>query len=297
MRTARVRPAIYECVVGMEGTCSVYVIADDRPVLVEAGTATGVDALEAALQEVGLDLARIQTLVVGHYHLDHAGGAAAIAEQSGCRVYLHESMVEWLTDPDRLEYLTESTADALGGMFEQVGAPDPLPTATVERVSDAGTTIDTGDRRLEVLHTPGHSPDHLSVWLPADGVLLANEALGRYYPRADVFVPPTTIPRYDPDGVRDNIDRLRALDPDVVGMSHGGVWEDPGELFDRAAAQLERFEAAIPDLYAANGEDLAATVAAVREELVPLDGDYSAATAESTAAMCTRCVLETDGLL
>lgn len=297
MRTARVRPDIYECVVGMEGTCSVYAIDDDRPVIVEAGTATTVDALAAALEEVGLALSAVRSLVVGHFHLDHAGGAAAIAERADCRVFLHESMVEWLTDPDRLDYLVESTAEALGGMFEQVGAPDPLPVANVERVPDAGTTIATGDRTLEVLHTPGHSPDHLSVWSPTDAVLFSNEALGRYYPRADVFVPPTTIPRYDPDGVQDNIERLRALDPDVVGMSHGGTWEDPDPLFDRAAAQLERFEREIPALYTETDEDLEATIEAVRQELVPLDAEYSAATAESTAAMCTRCVLETDGRL
>lgn len=297
MHTTQVRADIYECVVGMEGTLSVYALLDERPTVVEAGTATSVEVLASAFQTVGLHLESIRNLVVGHYHLDHAGGAAEIAGRSDCRVYLHDAMADWLISPEQLEYLVESTAEALGGLFEQVGAPDPLSPENVERVSDAGTTIDTGDRTLEVLHTPGHSPDHLAVWSPSDAVLFANEAVGRYYPRADVFVPPTTIPRYDPDGVRDNIERLRALDPDVVGMSHGGVWEDPTALFDRAAAQLERFEAEIPAIYADHDQDLEATVATIREELVPLDAEYSAETAESTAAMCTRCVLETDDRL
>lgn len=297
MRTTTVRPDVFECVVGMEGTLSVYAIAADEPTLVDAGAATSVDALETALHDVGLDLGSVRNLVVGHYHLDHAGGAAVIVKRSDCRVYLHESMVDWLVTPDRLDYLGESTADALGPIFDQVGVPSPLPEANVERVADAGRTIDVGDRPLELIHTPGHSPDHLAVWSPADGILFVNEAIGRYYARADVFVPPTTIPKYDPDRVRDNIERLRRLDPDVVALSHGGVFDDPAALFERAAAQLERFEEEIPALYDANDRDLESTIAAVRGELAPLDSDYSAATAASTAEICTRCVLATDGQL
>ncbi|MDX1744562.1 MAG: MBL fold metallo-hydrolase [Halobacteriales archaeon] len=297
MHTTTVRPGIYECVVGMEDTLSLYAIADEEPTLVEAGTATCVDPLTAALEEVGLDLTAIRNLVVGHYHLDHGGGAAAIAARSGCRVYLHDSMADWLVDPDRVEYLTESTAAALGGMFDQVGGPDPLSESAVESVSDDGATLDIGERTLELLHTPGHSPDHLAVWLPDESVLLSTEALGRYYPRADVFVPPTTIPRYDPEGVRANIERLRNLDPAVATMTHGGIWEDTEALFDRAAEALETFEERIPEIYAAHDEDLQATTEAVKTDLVPLADNYTMATAESTAAMCTRCVLQTAGLL
>ncbi|MBM3190237.1 MAG: MBL fold metallo-hydrolase, partial [Chloroflexi bacterium] len=47
-----------------------------------------------------------------------------------------------------------------------------------------GDVLEVGDLRVQVLHTPGHSPDGISLWAPDEGVvlcgdLLFNEGVGR----------------------------------------------------------------------------------------------------------------------
>lgn len=133
--------------------------------------------------------------------------------------------------------------------------------------------IDLDNRTLELLHTPGHAPDHVSAWLPEAGLLFANEAIGSHYAKTDTWVPPATVPRFDPDAVREAINRLETLDPDIVAFSHFGVHLDPTTVFDRMRERLATFDRRVPELYEDHDGDLAATEKAVGEELLEMD-DY-----------------------
>jgi hypothetical protein len=77
------------------------------------------------------------------------------------------------------------------------------------------------------------------------GVLAAHvvEAVGSYYPRAGRWLPRATLPRFDPEAVRDSADRLRSFDADRLAMSHFGVRSDPEGAIDRALDALATFEA------------------------------------------------------
>lgn len=280
-------------------TIATYLIAGDEPVLIETGTANGVSHIMDGLTEVGIEPTELQHAVIGHYHLDHAGGAPALQEAApNATFYLHEAMAEWLTDPDQFEALVSSSAEALGTSFESMGAPETaLSRDRLEIVTDDGREVDIGSTTLDLLHTPGHSPDHLSVMLPDAGVLFANEAIGRYYPRADTFHPPVTVPSFDIEATRTSIDRLAALEPDIVTLSHYGTRSDPEILFETAHEQLTRFTERVPALYDECDEDLDQTVDAVRRELIDLEDSYSETVASTQADVCTRGVLRSVDIL
>lgn len=274
-------------------TMATYLVNDEEPALIETGTATGVSRIRDGLADIGLEPSDLQHIVIGHYHLDHAGGAPALQKAApNATVYLHESMAEWLTDPSRFDTLVSSTAESLGEGFESVGEPEtPLSPERLETVTDEGHRIDTGSATLELVHTPGHSPDHLSVVRPEADLLFANEAIGRYYPRSDEFYPPTTVPSFDIEATRASIDRLAAIDPTLVALSHYGLRDDPTALFETAAEQLTRFVERVPALYEECEEDLEATIDAVRRELIDLGGEYPEPIASVQADVCTRGVL------
>ena len=102
------------------------------PTLIDAGTGDSrhLKALDEALS--GEQLAQV---LVTHNHSDHASGALALQEHiSGVRF----SKLAW---PDRDSRYPVSW--------------DPLVR---------GQLIDTGDGILEVIHTPGHAPDHVCFW-------------------------------------------------------------------------------------------------------------------------------------
>lgn len=248
-----------------------YVVDGPEPVLVETGYARGMEPLRSGLRDASVEPDELAHAIVSHVHLDHSGGAAALVEEApDLRVYIHESTADFLTEPDEL---IESTKRAMGEHFAEFGAPDPLPAENLVRVGDDGLSLSVGDRTLDVVHTPGHSPDHLAAWDPTSRTLFANEAIGSYYPRTDCWVPPATLPRFDVAAVERSIDRLREFDADRLALSHFGIRDDPPEALDTAAERLALFDERVPALYDEHDEDLEATERAVESELVDL-GPY-----------------------
>lgn len=293
MDTFSVAPDVSGIELAFEGTIVAYVVDDEQPTVIETGVAAAAETLLDGLRAVGVDPASVEHVVPSHAHLDHSGGAQALVDAApNATVYLHESMTEWLTDPDRFDHLVESSREALAEAFPEVGAPEgPLPAERVQAVPDSGTEIDAGERTLEIVHTPGHSPDHVSVWDSDAGLLFANEALGRYYPAVDTWVPTTTLPKFDFDQVAASMERLEAYDVETLVLSHVGVRPDADRAFERARERLATFRERVPELYAANDEDLVATREAVGDELVGLRPEYSAREHETQSRMATDCVL------
>ncbi len=98
-------------------------------------------------------------------------------------------------------------------------------------------TLYGGNLTLEVLPTPGHTHDHVSIWIPELGTVLAGDAAEHPFPQvrggAQLAV------------TRASLERLQALDPRVVLPCHGGT-TTPGlltrnlEHFEFLRTQLER---------------------------------------------------------
>src|SRR5688572_19745898 len=124
-----------------------WLIAGPRAVLVDAGVGDPrhLEALGRALDDAGTVLER---LVLTHAHTDHTAGAPAIrAEWPTVRVLKYP----WL-DVDRRQALVI----------------DPLRD---------GERIPAGDDELVVIHTPGHSPDHICLWHQASRTLFGGDLL------------------------------------------------------------------------------------------------------------------------
>jgi glyoxylase-like metal-dependent hydrolase (beta-lactamase superfamily II) len=105
-------------------------------------------------------------LLVSHGHVDHVGGARAVAQEYSLTAYLHPDD-EWLaTDP-------EGQLRMLLGM-----APpgDYAPPERYESLAD-GQVLELAGFCFEVLHTPGHTPGHCCFSLADEGVLFAGDLL------------------------------------------------------------------------------------------------------------------------
>lgn len=134
----------------------------------------------AAVVDPGGDLERIKQVIdsqglvverilITHGHLDHAGGAAALAEQLAVPI-------EGPHPEDRfwIDMLPEQ-----GRMMGFAGQ-----AFTPQRWLEDGDTVDVGEMRLEVLHCPGHTPGHVVFFQPewrlaAVGDVLFAGSIGR----------------------------------------------------------------------------------------------------------------------
>ena len=167
-----------------------YLIPGDRPVLIDAGVgqAAHLDAIASAVP------AGPAEVIVTHAHSDHTGGAPVIQSRWPSARF---SKYPWPERDGRMPW--RSLAD--------------------------GDTVMTGAGPLVVLHTPGHSPDHIALWHPDSRSLFVGDLL--------VLGSTVFIPASDGGSLADylaSLERLRQLSPARAWPAHGPVIEDPGAL-------------------------------------------------------------------
>jgi len=106
-------------------------------------------------------------------------------------------------------------------------------------IPDGDLTIRGGDLTLEIFPTPGHTPDHVSVWVPEAAVLLTGDAAESPLPYVGER---SSIPQF-----RQSLKKLRSVGARTVLYSHGHGLTTPDVLqrnidyFDQAEARCREW--------------------------------------------------------
>ena len=115
------------------------------------------------VKDLGLN---IKAIALTHAHIDHIGAVKDVKEATGAEVAVHTDDVSLLQD--------RSFGTAFGISYPAPPAPD--------RLLNGGDSIDIGDLRFSVLHTPGHSQGGICLFghgLVFSGDTLFNYGIGR----------------------------------------------------------------------------------------------------------------------
>jgi len=133
-----------------------------------------VERIEAVLAETGVKLAKV---LLTHGHLDHVGGSVELARAHGVPI----------EGPQREEAFW---LDALPEQSRMFGFPHTAPFSP-DRWLEEGDKVSFGEEVLDVLHTPGHTPGHVTFFsaiarLAIVGDVLFSGSIGRTdFPRGD----------------------------------------------------------------------------------------------------------------
>lgn len=143
--------------------CHIYLVdGGEELALIDCGMASG-NSLERILANVraeGLDPAKITKLIVTHYHMDHAGGAARFREWLGVEVVAPADAADALRTGDERAVALDVAKTA--GFYDADYRFEPVEVA--QEVSE-GNRIHVGSLELEVFETPGHCDGHVSLLL------------------------------------------------------------------------------------------------------------------------------------
>ena len=264
MPTAILAPGVVEIdtlLGGWEKLTAGYLIAGQRPVLVETGSQSSIEVLLAALTELGVDAGELAGVVVTHIHLDHAGGVGDVARAfPDAAVYVHEKGARHLVDPTRL---VRSAEMVYGPLLDSLyGRLDPTPTERVHVLYD-GDEIDLGDgRSLRAIDSPGHAKHHLGLLDSESGLLFAGDAVGVRLPDGGGLRPATPPPDFDLDLALASLRRFADQRPTGIALAHYGlVPGDPLELLEEADATLRSWAEEAERAWR-GGEDIAGALQA-----------------------------------
>jgi glyoxylase-like metal-dependent hydrolase (beta-lactamase superfamily II) len=145
-----------------------YLIYGDEVCLIDSGVAHCQDLIIDYLNKTGRSAKEISRLILTHAHPDHIGSAAAIHSMTGCTVYAHEFERSWIEDIN-----LQARERPVPGFFSLAGG-----SVSINKTLQDGDILDLGgDLRLEVIHTPGHSPGSISLLFANDGALFAADAV------------------------------------------------------------------------------------------------------------------------
>jgi glyoxylase-like metal-dependent hydrolase (beta-lactamase superfamily II) len=259
---------------GREGLTSAYLVTADQPALVETGPTTSLEPVAAALEGLGLGSDDLAHIVVTHVHLDHAGGVGAYARRfPRAALWVHERGASHVVDPTRL---VASATRVFGQehMDRVFGPMDPVPADRVRGVGD-GQVIDLGDRRLEIVHAPGHAKHHMFVVDGQTGALWSGDGLGLYLPDAGVLRPGTPPPDFDLEQAVASVEAARRRSPPAILFSHFGPVRDVEAMCDLAIERMRAWASIVREAMRQT-EDVEELAARLRErtasELEALEG-------------------------
>jgi glyoxylase-like metal-dependent hydrolase (beta-lactamase superfamily II) len=150
-----------------------FVDGDGSVTLVDCGLKRAPARIVAALSFIGKHPKDVTRIVLTHAHPDHAGGAAAMVDSTGVGgVEAHEADADYLragVSPPRDVTTTSGRIFARmpGSGFQKV---------TVARVLHDGDVIPVAGG-IRVVHTPGHTPGHVSLIHERSAVLITGDSI------------------------------------------------------------------------------------------------------------------------
>jgi glyoxylase-like metal-dependent hydrolase (beta-lactamase superfamily II) len=190
--------------------------AGDGLALVDAGMRWDAGVILRSAGRLGWPRRPVKAIVLTHGDLDHLGAMSRLVEVTGAPVIAHRAEMPLIAARGWRPTVARSGLMRLGGALYGLALRVVLPTGpvTVNQPVEDGDELPGGFR---VVHTPGHTPGHISLYHPGKRVLIAGDAIinrGRLSGPAGLFTP-------DMAQARASMRRLAELDVEAAGFGHG----------------------------------------------------------------------------
>lgn len=173
-------------------------------VMIDSGAGRSAARILKNIKEAGLDPLQVEGLILTHCHIDHIGGAPFFRKELGCSLYIHE-----------LDAAAVERGDPVLTAANWYDCDFP-PTGIDKRLSGAEGFLEAGGEKLNWVHTPGHTPGSICLYLDRAGarVLFGQDIHGPFLPSFK-----SDIGRW-----RESMQKLIALEADILCEGHFGIF-------------------------------------------------------------------------
>jgi len=188
-------------------------------VIFDSGINTG-DSLSSMVD--GVD-----AVFVTHGHHDHIGNNHALQQRHGCKIYASENGLGRVGHPDNSSFIECLYA----------GAVEP---SKVERCPESYDL----DIKVEPIHTPGHSNDHMCYYIPGMRALFSGDLVlwGKTRWVSD------EVMIWD---AMDSLERVSKLKLERIYPGHGRPFEDAGDVINEKLSHLRQLGASVLEMHEA----------------------------------------------
>ena len=210
------------CIYGISYDSNIYVVIGEKPTIIDCGTGLHSEYVESRIKEI-INPSKIKNIILTHEHYDHCGGVRRIHELTGkkARVFSHTNASK------KIETGDSDFAKMLGGT---------MPKMPVDVKLEEGDSLEIGDEKFRILHTPGHTPGCICLYSERSKTLFSGDTVFAY----------GSFGRYDfPGGnsqqLRQSIERLATLDIINLYPGHDIIVEGDGNRHIKAALDNSKY--------------------------------------------------------
>lgn len=185
----------------------------DGVTLVDTGWPGDAGLIAEALAMLGLRRLHVKRVVLTHFHEDHCGSAAEIADWADVEVIAGADDAPYIRgdEPGPLPVLTDAERTLRPDLTE----PPVGPPCRVDTPVRDGDVLDfAGGAR--VVAAPGHTPGSIGLYLPAANAVLTGDAVAEFH--GQVIVGVFNVDR--PAAVA-SVPRLAETGAQIAGFGHG----------------------------------------------------------------------------
>ncbi len=231
---------------------TVYVIPDEKGFSlfdVGCGGQNGLDFLLKGLAHWNLDIQDLHTVILSHAHPDHMGAMGDLLKKVQPTVMIHHLDVGSALNPSKLNDsfdipLAKKQIATIPGsnphddfdildFFVDSGCTMSIAENLIKL--DEGDILSLGDFEFEVLHTPGHSPGHISLFDPYKRIMLSGDLVGVapawYTPSSGGVI-----------GYLASLDKMEEVNAKIMLPSHGPIINNPQDAIQTIREKLLKRE-------------------------------------------------------
>lgn len=214
------------------GIVNSYMVADEESgawILVDAGLKTSARHIRHAAEEQFGPAARPEAIILTHGHFDHVGALMTLAEHWDVPVYAHRLETPYLNGRAQYPPPDPTVGGGMMSVMSRFFTRGPINLGPRLRVLPDNGDVPGLLPNWRWIHTPGHSPGHISLWDERRRIVIAGDAFVTTQQESAMAVltqkeqvngPPAY---FTPDwpAARESVRRLAALQPEIAATGHG----------------------------------------------------------------------------